>query len=186
MLIAVSIPEEMITQNLNYLLSSSDPGDEIHHLLVVACPKAAIGPLGLADEKKLEMTVYAIVVDASVDPVEFAHKVIATAGVSHAERDLLPLFAGVSQKTFLVECVDESVERLHAERRLAEHPDGVEVTTVYAACRDGRRWGGVRYLTGPKADNAASFQMLVGKLTEGEAESLTARLVRRLVGIPED
>lgn len=34
---------------------------------------------------------------------------------------------------------------LAAERRLEEHPDAQEVTLLYAACADGRRWHGVRW-----------------------------------------
>ncbi len=58
----------------------------------------------------------------------------------------------------------------------------VEATILYGACRDGRRWKGVRFLTGPKAGTTKDVELLVGQPSPDEAFG-AANLLRKLVGM---
>jgi len=187
----VSIPEEMITQHLNQLLTSSDPGDIMHHLYVVAAPVSAVGPFGLADPEKLKVAVYAIApVGPDINPIEFVRTAIVASLGEHARRGERPLFAALSQESWYVDReeldddADQLAEQLLRERRLHEHPDAAEVTTVYGVCADGRRWRGRRYLTGAKAGQDATIETLVGRPRRDEADGMPyVPAMCRLVGI---
>lgn len=178
--------------HLDWLLTSSQPGTMLQHLLVVAAPRASVGPLGLVDESKLEVTMYGIIPDESSNAtMTLVRSTIGAAAVSHEGADELVLFAGLSHEVWGVSApVSENPEqieeyqRYHREGRLSEHPDAVEQTLVYAACRDGRRWRGMRYLTGPKAGETFAVDFFVGREVQAEGfNSSTAPLVRRLVGL---
>jgi hypothetical protein len=176
------IPEEMITRHINSLLKS-EPGDIMHHLHVVAAPASAIGPFGLPDPEKLHATVFAIAPDSSVDPVQFVVETIAAAHLDNIKEDRVAMFAAISQETWTARASDELARRLHHEGRLSEHPDAVETTFVYAACRDGRRWRARRDLTGPGAEQSADVTMLVGHPDRHEAFGAPwGRPLRHLVG----
>lgn len=191
MLRRVSIPEEMIMSTLDLLLTGSEPGQEIQHLHTIAAPSGAVGPLGLADEGKLKVCVYAIVPDDTpAKTMAFIRQSIVAAAIQHREKNQDVLFAGLSHEFFCVEGgLGEvgrraEVERLQRAGELHTHPDAVEMTSVYAACKDGRRWQGVRYLTGPKAGQTAGVDMFVGRVCAGEGFNLsTSPLVRRLAGL---
>lgn len=175
----MSIPEETIMQYLNQLLSSSESGDSLHHLYVAATP-AEVGPLGLPAET--ELTVYAIAPTDDVDAQQFFAKVIAAAGVDHAEKRKSILFAGLSQEAWTVESRDDLARSLMEQGRLFEHPDAAEVTIVYGVCRDGRRWRGERWVTGPKAGQTANVELLVGRPDPQEGYGM-GPLMRALVGM---
>lgn len=190
----MSIPEELIMSHLDSLLSSSEPGAEIQHLHTVAAPRGAVGPFGLVDESKLEACVYAIVPDDTpAKTMAFVRQAIATAAIQHYKKKQDVLFAGLSHEFFMVEIPlgkvdvewDAEMTRLQREGKLHTHPDAVEMTTVYAACRDGRRWQSLRYLTGPKAGQTKAVDMFVGRIYhEEEGFTLpTSPLVRKLVGL---
>lgn len=185
----MTIPEELIMRHLDMLLTSSDPGDSMHHLHVITAPPGAIGPLGLPDEKKLETTVYALA-PTSPDVQNFTADVIATAAMEARAADNLILFAALSQEVWTVKLDKgdaaslELSRRLQRESRLHEHPAAVEVTIVYAASRDGRRWRGRRWLTGPNAGTTQDAELLVGPPHPNEGNGVAcAPLVRRLVGL---
>lgn len=177
------IPEEMITKYINSLLKS-EPGDVLHHLHVVAAPVTAIGPFGLPDSEKLHVTVFAIAPDDTVDAAEFTIKAIAAAHADNLKEDRVAMFAAISQETWTARASDELARRLHREGRLSEHPDAVETTFVYAACRDGRRWRARRDLTGPNVEQSADVKMLVGHPDRHEAFGAQwGRPLRMLVGL---
>lgn len=180
----MSIPEDMIMKHLNLLLTSSDPGDSMSHLHVVAAPYDAVGPLGTVDEKLLRTSIYAIDA-AGKDPDEFTVTVIAHAAVEHLEKGESIRFAVLSQEMWaLTGKPDKLAEQLHREHRLSEHPDADEVTAVYGACRDGRRWYGQRWLTGPKAGPPENLEIHVGPIRRGEAPGMrNASLLLRMVGL---
>lgn len=177
----------MIMGHLDILLSSSDPGDVLHHLHVIAAPRGAIGPLGMPDETQLKSTVYAIAADIAVESVEsFIAKVIMTAAADCAKNGEQPMFAALNQEVFALAGEgrpDELARRLHKEGRLFEHPDAAEATLVYATCRDGRRWRGRRWLTGPKAGQTEDVELLVGRPDPREGKGLPATLMLNLVGL---
>jgi len=179
------IPEDMITRHINSLLKS-EPGDVLHHLHVVSAPASAIGPLGLPDEEKLHVAIFSIAPDDTVDAAEFTVKTIAAAHADNDREDRVPMFAAISQETWAVKtggANDELARQLRRQQRLREHPDVVEITFVYATCRDGRRWRAQRILTGPDADFSRDVELLVGHPNPGEAFwAPWGRPLRRLVG----
>ena len=170
---------------LNWLLTASEPGDALHHLHAVAAPEDGIGPLGVADENKLRPSVYVIAADRDAEPVErFLRKTFIAAGIEHTRKGEVILFAALSQEGGVVDPVDGLSRRLLTTGRLQEHPDVAEVTMVYAAARDGRRWRGRRWLTGPKAGVTEDVRLLVGRPVRFEGSGITgADLIRRLVGM---
>lgn len=182
-----TIPEEMITLFINSMLTS-EPGDIMHRLTVVAAP--AFGPLGLPVEEKLKTSMYAI---APIDggAVDLVVKSIARAFTDHHERSETILFAALGQETWTVARRDTAREaavarRLHREGRLSEHPDAQEVTFVYAVCRDGRRWRARRAVTGPGAGEPCDVELLVGRPDKKEAFGAPwGRPLRALVGQQE-
>jgi hypothetical protein len=112
-------------------------------------------------------------------------QVVMAAAVDADKRDNVIFFAGLSQEMVGVAEPDDLVRDLRAQRRsLAEHPQAVEVTLMYAACRDGRRWQGRRYLTGERAGTTEQVDTLVGAPDRREGSSVRAAwALRRLVGI---
>ena len=178
----MTIPEETITRVINQMLTST-PGDALHQICLVAAPRTAIGPLGLADPEQLQTTVYAIVVDDSVNPVEFITDTIGRAALACHDAGQVALFAALSQEVWMVKGMDELGTRLHRERRLHEHPNAQEVTMVYAACRDGRRWRAKRFLTGPEVEPTTDVRLLLGPPRPHEAfDAPWGRPLRALVG----
>lgn len=182
----MSIPEEQIMSHLDNLLTSSKPGATLQYLHMVVAP---MGPLGLPDESKAEVFIYAIVPDESSEAtMDFVRKTIVSAALDHSQHKRVPLFAGLSHEFWSVmkDDADEMAERLSKEGRLCEHPAAVELTTVYAACRDGRRYQSARYLTGPKAGETHDVRTWIGPICQSEGWGLsTSPLVRRLVGLIE-
>jgi hypothetical protein len=176
----------MITRHINSLLES-EPGDVLHHLHVVAAPVSAIGPLGLPDSEKLHVTIFAIAPDDTVDAVEFTVQAIAAAHADNVREDRVPMFAAISQEAWTVKFNSgnrELARRPRRQRRLREHPDVVEMTFVYAVCRDGRRWRARRVLTGPEADFSRDVELLVGRPNRQEAYGAPwGRPLRHLVGL---
>lgn len=176
----MSIPEEDIVGHLNWLLEQADPGDVMHHLVVVAA--GGLGPLGIPDAENLAASVHAIAPVGKGDVRQFIARTIVGVGVEYAAKGRPIMFAALSQEVLIVEGMDAEADRLLAEGRLDEHPDVREVTLVYGACRDGRRWRSQRWLTGPKVGQTEDVELLVGRLDPQEVGGV-AGLVRRLVGL---
>jgi len=182
----MSIPEDLIMRHLNMLLSSSVPGSALHHLHIVSRVAGAVGPLGLSFEQQLETDISAIAPDSPASgerPEEFIARSIRAAGARLVDQGREVLFAGLSEEGWFVERMDALGRRLQREGRLAEHPDVVEATGVYAACRDGRRWRGRRWLTGPKAGQSDDLELLVGRPTRGEGRLFAEPFLLALVGL---
>lgn len=179
------IPEDLIMRHLDLLLTSSEPGAILHHLVVVAAPiVAAVGPLGLPDEAQLKTNIYAIAPDKTVDVERFIAKVIMASAVEAADASTVILFAGLSQEVWTAPMDEQTRRLINEHRQLSTHPEAAEVTVVYGASRDGRRWRGRRWLTGPKAGTTQNVDLLVGQSDPHEGNGVTcAPLVRRLVGI---
>lgn len=155
----------------------------MHHLHVLAAPPGAVGPLGLPDETQIKATIYAIAPDESVSVGEFIAKVVMAAAVEAHDAGTVVLFAALGQEVWTVSPMDELARRLGGEGRLSEHPDAAEVTLVYGAARDGRRWRGRHWLTGPKAGTTEDIEPLVGRPQPQEGVVTCAPLLRRLVGM---
>jgi hypothetical protein len=181
------ISEDRIMQQLDMLLSTSEPGNSPNHLHVLSVPQSAFGPLGLPDEAQLKFDVYAIAAAGGEDtPEQFTGKVIMAAAIKCSQQGEVVVLAGMSQEMWHVESAswDEEAVRLQAEGRLDEHPDVVELTIVYGVCCDGRRWRGRRWLTGPKAGQTEDVELLVGQPRRGESRGIAVEaLLRRLAGM---
>lgn len=179
------IDEDTIMRHLDLMLTSSEPGACIHHLHVIAAPLEAIGPLGVAEAEKLHASIYALAYGPGPDEQDF------DAGKRVAESIMLAwknaydahqqvLWAALSQEVWSVPRPDALARRLSREHRISEHPLAGEQTVVYAACRDGRRWTGGRWITGPAAGAVVDLQLLVGAEVPGEGYGY-GPLMRRLV-----
>jgi hypothetical protein len=182
----VSIPEEMIMSHLDSLLTSSHPGDAMHHLYVVYVPKDAVGPLGIPTEGQLMFDVNAIAPVGPIDVDKFIVDSMWAAGLRHQRRGEKILFVAANQEMWEVEPedFDDHARDLLRKGHLQDHPDSVEVTIVYAVARDGRRWLGRRWLTGPKAGQTGDTDLIVGTPRRSEGYGLPfAPVLRRLVGM---
>jgi hypothetical protein len=181
----VTIPEEDITRHLNYLLEQADPGDSMHHLIVVADENyGKVGPLGLPAEPKPSVSFFMLAADQSVEPVEvFIAKAIAGVALDHTSRGETIVFAALSQEVWAIEDPDEADHKQIAAGRLNENPDAAEATFVYGASRDGRRWHSRRWVSGPKAGQTEDVDIITGPVVGPEMFGLrTGVLMRRLVG----
>lgn len=173
-------------KQLDMLLTGSEPGASLHHLHTLVCPAAAVGPLGGYDPASVQFDVHAFAPagDRGFDTAGWLARAIAATGRHYAGRGKAVLFAGLAQEVWSVRPMDELARRLNREGRLEEHPGAVESTLVYAACHDGRRWRGRRYLSGPQAGTADGVATLVGRLDAYEAYGMPAAPhLRRLVGL---
>ncbi len=177
-------PEKMISETLDQLMLNSDVGDALAHLYVLAAGPGAITPLGAVDESKIGVD-FAIITPAGVEPEAYAAAYLKRLQAEKRAAGEQVLFAGLSQEVWLVppEDWDEQAFRLRAQGRLGEHPKMVEVTMVYAAAADGRRWSGRRWLTGAQAGKVEAY-VLEGEPTPLEGMGLVcAPVLRRLVGL---
>ncbi|HCU49983.1 MAG TPA: hypothetical protein DGG94_09325 [Micromonosporaceae bacterium] len=181
------IPDEVIEGYLGMLFGNSEPGQLLHHLLVATAAPADHTALGFPQTDKLKVTIYAIAPTGDVDAGQFVAKTIRTAIVEARRGETVPYFAGLAMEVHTVdddgnEVTENLARRLGADRKLQDHPAAVEVTLLYAACRDGRRWVGEHLLTGDRAGTVVGPEMRVGAI--GPQESGThQRLVRAAVGL---
>lgn len=182
----MTITEDAITGYLSTMLKFSDPGDTMHHLLAVAADRDAGGPLGVIDDAKLSATMYAIAPDDTVDAETFVRQVVTGAAIEAYKAKQVIHFAILTIETYMVLGVEHDevkanlARRLEADKKLQEHPDVAEVTLLYGAARDGRRWDGRRILTGPRAGHQDGPDVIVGGLQPDERD-MTKRMIRELV-----
>lgn len=181
------LPDDVVDGYLSGLLGTSDPGDTMHHLLVSSGGTAAMNAFGQPIPGKLEVTIYAMAPDDSVDADGFVAKTIMAAVVDARQKNRTIYFAALAREVHVViadgtELTENLARRLGADKKLHEHPSAVEVTQLYAVCRDGRRWAGEHYLTGPKAGTVDGPTLLQGSLRYDEHD-VHRRLLRIAVGI---
>lgn len=183
------IPDATIEKYLGSLFGVSEPGQNFHHLLLArGAERGAIGALGLPDPDKLEVRWYAIAPTDEVDAELFVNQTIAVAAMEAQANEAVIYFAGLAMEVYAVdddgtEVTENLARRLKNDRKLQEHPGAVEVTRLYAACRDGRRWTGEHYLTGPQAGAISGPTVRTGRLT-AEESGFDRRLIRHAVGLP--
>lgn len=181
----MTIPDDLIDTYLTGLFGRSEPGDVMHHLYVAAAEPSR-NALGLVDPDKIHGTIYAIAPDETVDVNQFIAETIMGAKIEAHKNSRTIHFAGLAMEVHKAilpeddEVAENLARRLHADRKLAEHPTAVEVTRLYAASRDGRRWIGEHYLTGATAGTIVGPDLRVGGLANDEREPLH-RLIRALV-----
>lgn len=165
---------------LTVLFGHSEPGQTIHHLLVAATEPGVDRP---------DVSVFGILPTEDVNPEEFIAQTIAVAILEAMKAGRSIHFAGLAVEAHAVfypddgnEVTENLARRLHADHKLQEHPEAVEVTRLYAAARDGRRWVGEHFLTGPYAGRVSGPTVVAGRFVEVE-RGLHQRLVRAAVGI---
>lgn len=178
------IPQDVIDGYLSSLFGRSEPGQTMHHLLVATANPADGSVLGIPN---LEVAVYAIAPTGDVDAEQLLAETIMTAIVWARRKGAVVHFAGLAMEVYTIaddgnEVTENRARLLLAERRLQEHPDAVEMTRLYAACRDGRRWTGGHILTGPKAGTVSGPHARVGGIAPQE-KGMHQRLVRAAVGL---
>lgn len=169
------------------LFDDAEPGATLHHLHVLSTPNRS--PLGLpAPDGTPHTSIYAIDAGSPEPADDFIAKVIMHAYVEATGRGERIDFAAVNAQIWSVNTSDraagELARQLQAQNRLSEHPDVAEAVFVYGAHRDGRRWSGVRWLTGSRADQPADIEPCTGALRSSEwlGESFGPVLLR-VVGI---
>jgi hypothetical protein len=182
-----TVAEDRIIKHLNMLLEDSEPGATMHYMHVLSAPPDAygpLGPLGPPDESKIHATIYAIAPTPPVNVDDFCAQVIAAAAAEAHSKGEVPLFAALSQEVWIVSSDgwDAEAERLMKVGRLDEHPAACEVTVVYGAASDGRRWTGRRWLTGPMAGSTEDVNVHVGRPSPREGMAV-APMLRLLVGV---
>lgn len=168
--------DEEIDAQLRFLLEHSEPGATIHHLVIVA----------VDDQGEPHVTLYAIAPTEEVNPEQFIIQTIALAVVK-TMKDKVIYFAALAIEGHAVffdgdETDNNLAQNLLAGHRLEEHPRSFEVTHLYAAALDGRRWTGHRHLTGPTAGQTDGPKVHTDKLAVEEV-SLFPRLIRKAVGL---
>lgn len=181
------IPDDLLDGYLKGLLGESEPGDAMHRMFVVTADPAGYNALGLPEPGKLSLAVYALALDADSDADEFIGQAILAAMVEADNKGTVIHFAGLAKEIFGVpdsgdEASENLARRLQADGKLHQHPDVAEVTRLYAASRDGRRWTGQRVVTGPDAGSVSEPRPRVGRLADQEI-GLHQRLIRAAVGI---
>lgn len=180
--------DDEIASYLDTLFGHSTPGQIAHQMLIAFTePGNHQNALGMLDPAQLKLEMAAIAPDASVDTDQFIAKSILT-GVTELwlENNVIH-FVGVTVEALHVglEGLDEAakaeVRRLQAEGRLFEHPAAAEVTRLYAASRDGRRWVGRHNLTGPKAGTIDGPTELRGELYPFKERGVWQSVIRAAV-----
>lgn len=174
------LPDDEIDKLLDFLLNTSEPGAEVHHMVVAFEAKG-----------KVTTSLYAILYEPDptiTSPEELIAKTILVTGLEAIREEKGVVFAGLSMEGHAVVMDggigDDLAGMLRTERRLEEHPNAAEVTRVYAATPDGRRWTGERWLTGPEAGRTHGPTLRTGVLAPQES-GLLFRLIRGLVEIKE-
>lgn len=178
---------EVVEDYLRILFGRSDPGDTIHHLLIASCPPEDRTALGGVQTDKLQLSMYAIAPVGPIDVERFIAQSIRDAIAQQRRDGLVPYFAGLAREMLHLdiegdEVAENRARRMRADGKLQDHPDAAEVTLLYAACTDGRRWVGEHVLTGAKAGTVVGPELRNGAIT-AEESGLHKRLVRVAAGL---
>jgi hypothetical protein len=183
------ISDDMIDKYIDVLFGHSKPGAMLHNFLIVSVDREQpTDALGLIPTDALKSALYAIDSVGETPPEALIAQTMTAAVVQRIENRELPVFAGLAIETHAVlkgprdQAAEQLARQLHGQRRLHEHPDVVEVTMLYAACIDGRRWTGEHILTGPRAGEAPYVTTEVGPLSPYERGQLSY-MVRMIVGL---
>jgi hypothetical protein len=180
------ISDDTIDQYLGAVFGTSEPGAELHHLLIAAAPAGATSALGGVPELGVHMHAIAPVGDSSFDANRYVLQCLTAAFIEHRTNGRRVHFAALAMEQMAVlsdgtEATENQARLLAGEHRLREHPAAVEVTVLYAACSDGRRWIGEHILTGPRAGRITGPTPRFGRLGPGES-GLHHQIIRIGVG----
>jgi hypothetical protein len=151
------IPQDQIGTYLDALFGRSSPGQALHHALIAAAGPDDMTPLGAVDPDKLHTSFVTLApVGADINAETFVEQNLRRALTETRRAGRQAVFVGLAMELVMVAAdgnpVTEDLARLLTDdRRLHEHPAAHEITHLFAACRDGRRWTGEHYVTGPRA-----------------------------------
>jgi hypothetical protein len=181
------IPDDVIDTYLTVLFGRSDPGQAIHHMLL-ATADTADTPFGFPDPQKLKVSMFALAPTDEIDPEQFITECIAGGIIEQHLEHATIYFAGVALEVHSVEpdgteLTENLARRMGADKLLHEHPAACEITWLYAACRDGRRWTGRHYLTGPKQGTIIGPDTRFGLALSDHEIGPRQFMIRRAVGL---
>lgn len=183
------IPDELIERYLDSMFGNSSPGDVVHNMMFATAGPGELNALGLPDPDKLHVTrfVLAPVSEEGFDTHAWIAQQIRAAMLEARQRQTVPYFVALAVERHKVETDGNEVtenlaRRLSADRRLQDHPAVVEVTTLHAACRDGRTWTGEHVLTGANAGKKTGPQLHEAGEPPPDP-GLHQRLIRAAVGL---
>lgn len=181
------ITDEQIGNYLACVFGSSEEGAALHNMVFACVPAAHDTPLGLPGTGQLSVTIYAIAPTEDVDTESFIARTIRGATAEARRKNVVPYFAALGVEAHGVpedgdEVTENLARRLRADRKLQHHPRAVEVTLLYAACRDGRRWSGEHIITGPRAGTVIGPELVTGARQSWET-GIHQRLLRAAVGL---
>lgn len=176
------------TTDLSRYFGHSDPGDANHHLVLAYALPNALGLPG--DDLSRHVCVIAPVWDAGSGmepPGQFVPRAVIDAITSVPSGALIQMVTFTVETHIVPPTDDEAKEnrqrRMLADHQLHEHPDAAEATLLYAASRDGRRWCGTHWLTGPKAGTILGPIEVAGPPTNDDRKAPCGQTIRRAVGI---
>lgn len=182
----MNVPDEKIEGWLDHMLSQADPGDSTHTLVLA---HAKPGALGVAE---LEST-YAVLAYVPTEQFPTIERFITVAisKLAHEARADGPIYLAVLavegvrvNLTNAGEEVENRARRMQGDGQLMDHELAEEVTFLYAACADGRRWHGKRWYRGARAGKKDGPLMLQPWQRDRSDRWSSARLLRAVVGLP--
>jgi hypothetical protein len=183
-----------MAEAISLYFGGSEPGAAIHHLVLLAGKPNAVG---LHDLAAAELSVHAIApvadpgtpaaVAAQSTEIFVARSVVDAIEQARARGRVLGAALTYERNRVSVAGGDkaarERARRMHAQGRLAEMAEAVEVTDLYAAAFDGRRWHGTHEVTGPRAGHIDGPHLLEGPPRPADMAEPVWRLLRAGVGL---
>ncbi len=168
------------------MFGKSEPGAVMHWLIVV---REGRGPLG-QPEPKTDVYAIAPVFDNASDSEKFIASTVY--GAAHDPKAVGPVVLAVFTMELTHVTMDDGADEvsdnrarvLQASGHLEQHAKAVEVTRLYAAAADGRRWTGMHWLTGSRAGQIDG-PTCHGPGSRADLDSWSfARMIRATVGLP--
>lgn len=184
------IPTNLIMKVLDAVYGTSQPGQEYHQVALLTADPAAVSPLGTIRDKDLRTHLCHIAPVGPIDVDQYVGQQLAALWIDVRQRGKEVMFVALVMEQVYVTAADvadrtadELARTLVAAGRLAEHPAASEVTRLYAACRDGRRWSGSHYLTGSRSGVRIGPDQCVSERPGPNEMGPNHELMRRMVGI---
>ncbi len=174
------VTDENIEHWLNMLFGHSEPGDAVHRMMTATADptgEVTVSVTGIAPQAP-EVT--------GMHPDVFVKRGVKDS-IDRAAAGGTILFAAlVMEVCAMTDDVSDEVKaegrRLMVAGNLQLHQQAIEMTQLYAAARDGRRWMAQHRLTGPKAGQIRGPLMFTGPLDAVE-RGIEQRMIRRAVGL---
>jgi hypothetical protein len=148
----IILDDDAALSTIQAVFGHSEPGAEIHSLVLVRKGLTALG----VPELVTSMDAIAPAYDNALDAERFIDASIRSAAADPTQpQPLLAVFVmeavSISEDVLADEVQENNARLLLAAGRLRQHSQAVELSRLYAAAADGRRWTGQHWLTGPQA-----------------------------------